>query len=106
MIIIKKYSPKSIKSFRQKYNNLYAVEKGGDVLPIEIKSGKDYARHAALDNVMGNPDYAIPEAFVFQNDNVSVDGNIVYLPVYMLMFLQREQTMEPMIYRVNLDGLQ
>ena len=84
----------------------FIVEMGGDVLPIEIKSGKDYARHAALDNVMANTDYAIPEAYVFQNDNVRVDGKIVYLPVYMLMFLQKEQETEPQIYKVDLSGLE
>lgn len=83
----------------------FIVEMGGDVLPIEIKSGKDYARHAALDNVMRSPDYAIPAAYVFQNDNVKVDGRVVYLPVYMLMFLQKETEVAPQIYRVNLDGL-
>ena len=83
----------------------FIVEMGGDVLPIEIKSGKDYARHAALDNVMSNPDYSIPVAYVFQNDNVKVDGKVVYLPVYMLMFLQKEMDNAPQIYKVNLDGL-
>lgn len=83
----------------------FIVERGGDVLPVEIKSGKGYARHAALDNVMRNPDYAIPAAYVFQNDNVCVDGKVVYLPIYMLMFLQKKPTAEPQIYKVDLDGL-
>lgn len=84
----------------------FLIESGGDVLPIEIKSGKDYQRHAALDNVMGNKDYAIPTAYVFQNDNVRTDGKIVYLPVYMLMFLQKDQAAEPMVYKLDLAGLQ
>lgn len=55
---------------------------------------------------MRNRDYAILEAFVFQNDNVRVDGRIVYLPVYMLMFLQKEQIpQESAIYKPNLDRL-
>ena len=84
----------------------FVIERGGDVLPIEIKSGKDYQRHAALDNVMENRDYAIPTAFVFQNDNVRVDGRIVYLPIYMLMFLQKEHIPESLIYKLDLSGLQ
>ena len=75
----------------------FVIERGGDALPIEIKSGKDYQRHAALENVMGNKDYAIPVAFVFQNDNVSDNGKIVYLPIYMLMFLQKEELLTPQI---------
>lgn len=54
---------------------------------------------------MKNRDYAIPVAFVFQNDNVKVNGKIVYLPIYMLMFLLNEQTPAPQIYRLNLDVL-
>ena len=84
----------------------FIIERGGNVLPIEIKSGKDYQRHAALDNVMENQDYAIPIAFVFQNDNIRIDGRIVYLPIYMLMFLQKEQIPESMIYKLDLSGLQ
>ena len=83
----------------------FVIECGGDVLPIEIKSGKDYARHAALDNVMANPDYAIPAAYVFQNDNLRVDGKVAYLPMYMLMFLEKQDTSAPQIYKLNLDGL-
>ena len=84
----------------------FVIERGGDVLPIEIKSGKDYQRHAALDNVMENRDYAIPTAFVFQNDNIRVDGRIVYLPIYMLMFLQKKELPESLIYKLDLSGLQ
>ena len=83
----------------------FIVEQDGEVLPIEIKSGKDYKRHAALDNVMSNRDYAIPTAFVFQNDNISIDGRVIYLPIYMLMFLERETNPLPQIYRLNLEGL-
>jgi len=55
---------------------------------------------------MENQDYAIPIAFVFQNDNIRIDGRIVYLPIYMLMFLQKEQIPESMIYKLDLSGLQ
>lgn len=84
----------------------FVIEHAGDVIPLEIKSGKGYQRHAALDNVMANKDYAIPTAYVFQNENVSADGRIVYLPIYMLMFLQKEQIFTPQVYKFNLDGLE
>lgn len=83
----------------------FVIEHGGDILPIEIKSGKDYQRHAALDNVMENKDYAIPMAYVFQNGNVTKDDRIVYLPIYMLMFLQKNQATAPQIYKLDLDIL-
>lgn len=83
----------------------FLVEQQGNVLPIEIKSGKDYTKHAALSNVMANVNYAIPAAYVFHNGNVSVSGKVVYYPIYMLMFLHKEKPQEDMIYRLNLDIL-
>ena len=83
----------------------FLIERNGEVLPIEIKSGKDYTRHAALTSVMENPDYAIPEAYVFQNDNVKTVGKITYYPIYMLMFLERDRLEEKMIYKIDLEGL-
>ena len=68
----------------------FVIEYGGKTLPLEIKSGKDYYRHSALDNALGVKDYAIDEAFVFALSNVEVKGNVVYYPIYMLMCLQNE----------------
>ena len=83
----------------------FLVELGGEVLPIEIKSGKNYTRHVALSNVLANDDYAIPAACVFHNGNVSTAGKVRYLPVYMLMFLRREESPEDVIYKIDLDAL-
>ena len=68
----------------------FVIEHDGKVLPIEVKSGKDYTRHTALDNVMGVEEYGIPEAFVFSSANVCVDGKVVYYPIYMAMFLNEK----------------
>ena len=65
----------------------FVLEVEDAVLTIEVKSGKDYQRHVALDNVLASPNYHIPEAVVLCNDNVKVDGKITYLPIYMTMFL-------------------
>ena len=84
----------------------FLIEHDGVVLPIEIKSGKDYIKHAALSNVLANPDYAIPEAYVLHNDNVSTTGKVAYLPIYMLMFVERKQSKEKMIYKPDFSVLQ
>ncbi|MDO5436249.1 MAG: AAA family ATPase [Clostridia bacterium] len=84
----------------------FLVEQNGAVLPIEIKSGKDYTKHAALSNVMANPDYAIPEAYVFHNGNVSTAGKVTYLPIYMLMFVERKKAEEKLVYKLDLSVLQ
>lgn len=60
---------------------------GGAVLPIEVKSGKDYKRHSALNKVMNSQNYEIDKAIVLCEDNVSVAGGVLYAPVYMCMFI-------------------
>ena len=66
----------------------FVIEQADRVLPIEVKSGKSYEKHSALDNVMSIEEYKIPEAYVFTNDNIKVSGKLIYLPVYMIMFLK------------------
>lgn len=59
------------------------------VVPIEVKSGKDYDVHASLDAFVQTPDYHIEQAYVFSNERqVSQKGKVVYLPVYDAMFLR------------------
>ena len=84
----------------------FLIERNGHVLPIEIKSGKDYNKHAALSNVLANEDYDIPEAYVFQNDNVSQTGKITYYPIYMLMFVEKQDQSGDMVYTIDLGPLQ
>ncbi len=67
--------------------NDFIIEYDDAALPIEIKSGKDYMTHVALDNFMSIREYDIPSAFVFCRGNVSKAGRICYFPMYMLMFL-------------------
>ena len=66
----------------------FIIEHGGKPLPIEVKSGKNYNKHSALNNIIDEKDYGIEEAFVFTNDNVKVKGKFNYLPIYMAMFLK------------------
>jgi predicted AAA+ superfamily ATPase len=60
---------------------------GGAVLPIEVKSGKDYKRHSALSNILSSPNYEIEQAIVLCESNVIEDGKVAYLPIYMIMFV-------------------
>jgi len=68
----------------------FVIEYKGKVLPIEVKSGKDYTVHSALTNCLNNKEYEMDEAFVFANCNVSKVGKVVYLPIYMIMFLKND----------------
>jgi len=68
----------------------FIVEQNGKSLPIEVKSGKAYNKHSALNNLMNAKEYGIEEAFIFTNDNVKIDGKLNYHPIYMVMFLKDE----------------
>jgi len=62
------------------YNSLSAV-------PIEVKSGKDYTVHSALNTFVKNDDYHVKKAFVLSNTReITTNGKITYLPIYDVMF--------------------
>ena len=57
------------------------------VIPIEVKSGKDYTVHSALNNFVNNEDYHIKKAFVLSNEReVFARGKVIFMPVYYVMF--------------------
>lgn len=58
------------------------------ILPLEVKSGKDYNIHRALDRFVSNPEYQIKSSIVFSNDAaVVLKNNTLNLPIYYTMFL-------------------
>lgn len=68
------------------------------VLPIEIKSGKDYTEHSALAKFLDTPEYGIDRAIVFSNERkVFKKKGVTYLPIYYCMFLQSGHDEESVI---------
>ena len=62
------------------YDSLSAV-------PIEVKSGKDYTVHSAMNTFVKNEDYHVKKAYVLSNTReIIVNGKITYLPIYFVMF--------------------
>ena len=58
------------------------------VLPIEVKSGKDYSIHSALSGLTGNDDYHVASGIVLSNERIIKKKNkITYMPIYYVMFL-------------------
>lgn len=82
----------------------FVIEMNGKVVPIEVKSGKSYKAHKALDNFMKVPDYHLEKAYVFSVGNVEKAGSVMYLPIYMC-YLLKEQQLGQMIVDLDLDGL-
>ena len=76
----------------------FVIEYRGKVLPVEVKSGKSYQRHSALSNLRLMKDqYGIENSLVLSSFNVKRENGITYLPVYMLMFLNREEHNLPLV---------
>lgn len=82
----------------------FVVEYDNNVLPIEVKSGKDYERHNALSNVMANVEYDVPQAYVFCQENIHTKEKISYYPIYMITFFENIQA-EEKVYRFDLTGI-
>lgn len=79
----------------------FMIEHDGALLPIEVKSGKNYTRHVSMTHLLTNEDYGIAKGIILQNENVSVKGKAVYLPVYMTMFIENQQIPEDLVYRIE-----
>lgn len=82
----------------------FVIEMGGKVVPIEVKSGKAYKSHKALNNFMSVPDYHMENAYVLSVSNVEVEGRVIYLPIYMC-YLLKEKQIGQMIVDMDTDGL-
>lgn len=69
-------------------------------IPIEVKSGKDYNVHSALDKFIANKEYNIRKAYVLSNEQkVYTKNSVTYLPIYYVMFLQNNtDTIEQFLY--------
>lgn len=77
---------------KSKYGEVdFVLQRGLEVLPVEIKSGESYYRHKSLSNVLGVQEWGIKKAMVFCQGNVKTEGPICYLPWYMLMFCKPSQ---------------
>ncbi len=79
----------------------FVTEYRNKVIPIEVKSGKDYYVHSAISNVVNNSEFDIDEAYVFTGYDVKVDGRITYYPIYMAGLMTAYidfPTLEPIVF--------
>lgn len=68
----------------------FLIEIENDILALEIKSGKDYRKHNALNHLIKVEEK--DEKFqycVFSNYNIEVNGEITNYPIYMIDFVKR-----------------
>lgn len=68
----------------------FLLELDGKILAIEVKSGKDYKKHKALDHlIQEQKENKYLTYVVFSNYNIEKDGDIVNYPIYMADFIQK-----------------
>ncbi|MCK7487455.1 MAG: AAA family ATPase [Bacillus subtilis] len=70
----------------------FLIEFKNELLPIEVKSGKDYQKHSALSYFMSTRNFK--SAIVLSNYNVSVQDKVNYLPIYMIMFFNHSEIID------------
>lgn len=69
------------------------------IMPIEVKSGKDYMVHSALTKMLATPDYHILSGMVLSNERkVKQVGNVLYIPIYYIMFVDSTGTTDENVY--------
>lgn len=81
----------------------FLIEDKGMIIPLEIKSGKNYRKHNALDNILTG-DFNISKAYILSNHNIEIDNNKIYLPIYMIMFLKKDEVKD-IVYKIDLSDL-
>ena len=90
----------------KKYGELdFLIEDNGQLTAIAVKSGKNYRKHNALDKCMECEDFHIQRAIVLCHDNVQVEDDVTYMPIYMTMFMKKHQNKEPLVYKLDISDL-
>lgn len=58
-------------------------------IPLEVKSGKDYNTHSALNRFLSLDEYNVKRAYVLSNEQkVHTKDGITYIPIYYIMFFE------------------
>ncbi len=79
----------------------FLLQQGGTVLPIEVKPGASYKKHAGLDHLMQSEKWNIEKAYVLCSGNVEQTDKVTYEPWYMAMFIRQEKL--PVQMKVDVD---
>lgn len=103
--IAQELSSSDIKTYYFKNKNIgeidFLIEYDSQIVPLEIKSGKDYKKHKALDNLMNSKEYSINKAYILSLSNIEVDKSNIYLPIYMTGLFENSK-LEDVIINLNI----
>ena len=65
----------------------FLIRRNLKTCPVEVKSSSRSRKHASLDRFMKKFERRIGPSFVLHTGNLEMDGNILYLPLYMACLL-------------------
>lgn len=82
----------------------FLLEDRNEITAVEIKSGKDYKRHASLDKALQTE--CVKKAVVFCANQIEQEENILYLPFYMIPFFGNRKTPDTLIWEIDLKELE
>ena len=83
----------------------FVIQNGMRIDLAEVKSGGDYKKHKALDNVLGVEGWSFGGVYVLCADNIETENGITYLPWYLVMFLRPAQVPKGLTYEVDISDL-
>lgn len=83
----------------------FIIQNNQNAVPLEIKSGTDYKKHAALNNVLSVDEWYLKEAIASCLGNIEQEQPVTYLPWYMIIFLKRNEIQKNTIFGVSLNGI-
>lgn len=83
----------------------FVVQNGMHIDIVEVKSGNDYKKHKALDNVMSVREWKFGACYVLCKGNISKDADVIYLPWYLVMFIKQSELPDSLKYEIDLSGL-
>ena len=90
----------------KKYGELdFVIQNGLKTRLVEIKSGSDYKKHRALDNVRAVSEWTFESSTVFCKGNIETENGIDYLPWYMILFFRPDRMPEEFKYEIDLSAL-
>ena len=90
----------------KKYGELdFVIQNGLKTRLVEIKSGSDYKKHKALDNVRAVSEWTFESSTVFCKGNIETENGIDYVPWYMILFFRPDQMPEEFKYEIDLSAL-
>ena len=83
----------------------FILQKGKEILAVEIKSGNDYTKHPALDKALNTKGWSLDRSYVFCKGNLERKDRITYLPWYMMMYFHQELLPNHLPISLDLNGV-